>query len=117
MRRPKLSRGRRGGSGRPRKTVAFAPLRLLLSALSLGRLSSDPVHDEVRPDSQALQSRVRFASKGPSSCSQSPKTGRSGRSSSVLVGQLSLTFLSRLLSAWRSSCLASGAPTYLRLLS
>src|SRR5215213_3044144 len=89
MRRPSLS-SRRGGSGRPRKTVMFAPLRLLLSALSLGRLSGDPVHDEVRPDSKALQSRVRFASKGPSSCSQSPKTGRSGRSSSFLVGRPSL---------------------------
>jgi hypothetical protein len=81
----------------------FAPLRLLLSALSLGRLSGDPVHDEVRPDSKALQSRVRFASKGPSSCSQSPKTGRSGRSSSFLVGRLSLTLLSRLWAARRRS--------------
>src|SRR5215216_2516152 len=70
----------------------FAPLRLLLSALSLGRFPGNPVHDEVRPDSKALQSRVRSPSaKGPSSCSQLPKTGCFGRSSWLLVGRLSLS--------------------------
>jgi hypothetical protein len=70
-------KGRRGGSDRHPKSVTCAPLRVLLSALLWGQLPGDPVHDEVRPDSKALQSRVRSPSaKGPSSCSQSPKTGR-----------------------------------------
>src|SRR5215217_3477346 len=68
MRRPSLS-SRRGGFDRPRKTASIAPLRSLLLALSVGRFLCDPVHDEVRPDSKALQSRVRSPSaKGPSSC-------------------------------------------------
>src|SRR5215208_6056401 len=70
-------KGRRGGSDPHPKSVTCAPLRVLLSALLWGQLPGDPVHDEVRPDSKALQSRVRSPSaKGPSSCSQSPKTGR-----------------------------------------
>ncbi len=43
-------RQRRGGSDRPVRTTTTAPLRLLPSALPLGWLFGNPVHDEVRPD-------------------------------------------------------------------
>ena len=44
-----LVKSRRGGSDRPPKIVTTAPLRLLLSAFALGRLSRDLMHGEVRP--------------------------------------------------------------------
>src|SRR5215213_7527771 len=44
MRRPSLS-SRRGGWGHPQRKVTCAPLRVLLYALSWGRLPGDPVHE------------------------------------------------------------------------
>lgn len=55
----KFVKGRRGGCNRPPTTVTCAPLHLLLSALSVGRLPAARCMMRSVRTLQALQSKVR----------------------------------------------------------